>query len=86
MRNPLQWWRARRAIRRARDEALVAGVLWHTPDLPGWSLIRDTGLSPGRVYVALARLEGDGRVTARRADGPYPRRRLYRLAGEDGRQ
>jgi hypothetical protein len=84
MRNPTQWWRARRKVRLARHEALIAGVLLYTPDLSGWPLMQRTGLNAAQLYTALQRMELDGRVESRWADGPFPRRRLYRLAAEVG--
>ena len=32
------------------------------------------------LYAALYRMEEDGEIIGRWANGPYPRRRLYRLA------
>lgn len=77
------WLRARRASRRTREERLVIDVLRRTPDLSGWPLAQASGLGAGQIYVVLARLERDGRVVSRWQDGPYPRRRLYRLAEND---
>jgi hypothetical protein len=34
------------------------------------------------MHVALARLEGTGRIVSDWEDGPHPRRRLYRLADD----
>ena len=80
MGSPARWWRARRARRRWIEEALVAAALRERPDLSGWPLMERTGLRGAGIYAVLARMESDGRVTSRWADGPYPRRRLYRLA------
>lgn len=57
-----------RMVRPSRATALIIGRL-------AW-------LSPGRAHVALARLEREGRVVSRWADGPYPRRRLYAIVRE----
>jgi DNA-binding PadR family transcriptional regulator len=84
MRRAAQWWRARRERRHWIAEALITTALREEPDSSGYPLMRRTGLSSGRLYVALARLEAAGRITARWADGPYPRRRLYRLAEKEG--
>jgi hypothetical protein len=57
-----------RMVRPSRATALIIGRL-------AW-------LTPGRAHVALARLEREGRVVSRWADGPYPRRRLYAIPRE----
>ena len=69
-----------REARRADARALVAFALRAHPEAPALVLARCAGVSIGRLYVALAELEVSGEVTARWADGPSPRRRLYRLA------
>jgi DNA-binding PadR family transcriptional regulator len=40
-------------------------------------LIKETKMSPGRLYVALAALEAAGEVTSGWADDVKPRRRFY---------
>jgi DNA-binding PadR family transcriptional regulator len=45
----------------------------------GYPLMRTTGLRPGRLYPALVRLESTGRIISGWIEGPYPRRRFYRL-------
>lgn len=80
MLSPLGWWRVRRARNRWIEEALVAAALREQPDLSGYPLAKRTGIGTGQIYVVLARMESDGRVTSRWADGPPPRRRLYRLS------
>lgn len=80
MDSPLSWWRKRRAHRRRVEESLVAAALRERPDLSAYPLAQRTGIGSGQIYVVLARMEGDGRVVSRWADGPEPRRRLYRLA------
>jgi DNA-binding PadR family transcriptional regulator len=68
--------------RRRQAELLVIGALAEIQPgtLSGYPLMKATGLSSGRLYEALTRLEGAGRITSQWADMPYPRRRLYRLA------
>lgn len=58
---------------------MVIGALTEG-ELPGYTLRKRTHLRAGRLYPALARLEGTGRIKSDWQDGPYPRRRLYRLA------
>lgn len=82
--SPAAWIRHRSAARRQRDEAVVAGVLLRQGAMSAWPLTQATGLRTMRVYAALARLERDGTVVSDWEDGPYPRRRLYRLAGTGG--
>jgi DNA-binding PadR family transcriptional regulator len=43
-----------------------------------------TGLSSGRLYPALARLESTGQITGEWEAGPYPRRRIYKIATPEG--
>lgn len=45
----------------------------------GLDLKRASGLRWGRFYRALGQLEDAGIVEGRFEDGPYPRRRMYRL-------
>lgn len=47
--------------------------------LSGAELSKATGMTSGRLYPALARMEADGRLKSAWVDGPYPRRRLYHL-------
>jgi uncharacterized protein (DUF433 family) len=68
-----------RAERRNRKLDLVRAALSAHPDAPSPVIARCAGIGPARVYVYLAELETAGEVTSRWADGPYPRRRLYRL-------
>lgn len=67
--------------RRQQAELIVVGALTDG-ELSGYPLMKRTGLGPGRLYDALARLEDAGRITAAWAEGPRPRRRVYRLAAE----
>lgn len=48
----------------------------------GWPISRLAHIGVGRTYVVLVRLEDSGRVVSSWADGPPPRRRLYRLVSE----
>lgn len=74
-----RWWRARQDRRRWAAEALVTAALHEAPDLSGWPIMERTGLTGARLYVALMRMEDDGRISSRWQDEPQPRRRLYRL-------
>jgi DNA-binding PadR family transcriptional regulator len=78
--NVRERWERRQARRRWVAETLILAALREQPGLSGWPLMERTGMSGGRVYATLARLERDGAVTSGWIDGPYPRRRLYRLA------
>lgn len=49
-------------------------------EFTGLSLARVTKVDAGRLYVALARLESEGRVSSRWTGTKPPRRRLYRLS------
>lgn len=77
--------RAARARKRAARLAAIIDHLANHPDSGGYDICKGAGLSSGSLYPELARLEQDGRVTSRWADGPEPRRRLYRLAEEGNR-
>jgi DNA-binding PadR family transcriptional regulator len=65
--------------RRIQAELMIIGALTEG-EHSGFMLAQRTGLNPGRVYVALARLEGTGRIKSDWEQGTYPRRRFYRLA------
>lgn len=76
------------AARARKREARTAAVLDHLaehPDSSGYGIHKGARVSMGWVYVALDEVERDGRITARWADGPMPRRGLYRLAEEANR-
>jgi hypothetical protein len=78
----VSWLEKRRAARQARDDARVVGALWVAGALSGWPLIRATGLSSARVYLALIRLERKGWITSWWEDprlGEPMRCRLYAL-------
>jgi hypothetical protein len=70
--------------RRQQAQLIVIGALIGQGELTTTQLTQRTGLSLFRLHVALAGLEGAGRVTSRWQDGPYPRRRLYRYAFAKG--
>lgn len=70
--------------RRQQAQLIVIGALFGQGELTTYQVMERTGLSPGRLIVALAALEGAGRVSSRWQDGPYPRRRLYRYAFAKG--
>lgn len=78
-----RWWKKRLARRRLIAEALVAAALREQPDLSGWPLMQQTGLTGRQVYAALERMQSDGRVTSRWDEGaPEGRsRRFYRFTG-----
>jgi DNA-binding PadR family transcriptional regulator len=72
--------KARRAARRADDErrVLAAIAMLRPSQASGYPISRLAHMGVGKVYAVLARLERSGRVASDWADGPYPRRRLYR--------
>lgn len=80
---PLTEWQAlpRRERKRRTDEGRIVAALREAGEMSGFPLIEATGLGSGRLYITLARMENGGRGVSRWADGPYPRRRLYRLPG-----
>jgi hypothetical protein len=57
-------------------EVSVEVNLWHY----GLDVMRTAGMSSGRFYPAIERLESRGDVIGTWEDGPYPRRRMYRLS------
>lgn len=77
---------ARRRDARAQADAaaVLAAIRMLRPSCAsGYPIGRLARISPGRVHVALARLEREGRVASRWASGPpWPRRRLYREVRE----
>lgn len=74
-------WRSRRFARQEAEMDRLIDALRAHPDAPALRLARCAGISPAKVYVYLAQLEEQDAVSATWADGPYPRRRLYRLSG-----
>lgn len=79
---PITRLRARRERRQREDRILLLAVLWPGRRHYAYDLARQTGLSAGRVYPALTRLEQAGEITSGWDDGPYPRRRHYQLPEE----
>jgi hypothetical protein len=77
-----QWRKAR--LQRDESAVLKAISMLRPSQASGWPIGRLAGIHSGRTYVALARLEQSGRVTSQWADGPAPRRRLYRVAAGVG--
>ncbi len=82
------WLRNRQAMRRRQDDAAVLrAIRMLRPEYAsGYPISRLAGVGIGRVYVALARMEADGRVTSDwETPSAFlsefrPRRRLYRIA------
>ena len=62
-----------------RAEKRIRAVLGLTQGTPVYvlDLMVATGLSAGRIYPVLARLEREGVVESFWAEGPEPRRRMY---------
>lgn len=73
--------RAWRASRRMREETAVIRAIGQLrpSHASGYLIGRLAGMGPGRVHPILARLEASGRVVSGWADGPSPRRRVYRV-------
>jgi DNA-binding transcriptional ArsR family regulator len=63
---------------------VTIGALLGQGELTTTQLVQRTGMDYGRLHIALAALEAAGRISSRRQDGPYPRRRLYRYAFAKG--
>lgn len=70
--------------RRHQAQLMVFAALLRQGEVTTTQVAECTQLSPNRAWFALQALEGAGRVTSRWQDGPYPRRRLYRLAYAKG--
>jgi hypothetical protein len=70
--------------RRQQAQLIVIGALLGQGELTTTQLTQRTGLSYGRLHLALFGLESVGRVSSRWRDEPYPRRRLYRYAFANG--
>lgn len=82
------WWERRRALRLRNDEdRVLAAIRMLRPSQAGvYPIYRLARISPGRTYVALARLEKAGRLVAvwepQSGVAEFrPRRRLYRIPG-----
>ena len=54
-------------------------LLTDAGNISGFTIARTAGMGSGSVYVCLAQLEARSWVTGEFANGPYPRRRFYRL-------
>lgn len=65
------------ATRRMRRVLLV--LLTDASNITGLTIALTAGMGGGAVYICLAQLEDRGWVTGEFEDGPYPRRRMYRL-------
>ncbi len=76
----IRQWRQRRADRLDDKAVLVTALLAHVGPLTATGLQRYVRGSFVGLYRVLERLEGCGRVESDWIDGPYPRRRVYRLA------
>lgn len=62
-------------------EAILRVVsMFPAVEFTGLELAGHVGIDSERLYVALARLESEGRLTSHWADTDRPRRRFYRLA------
>jgi DNA-binding transcriptional ArsR family regulator len=74
--------RAHLARRRVDADRRVLAALRHSTPAGGYDLWTRTGLRPGQVTLALARLEAAGLVVSEFETGQPPgrRRRLYRAA------
>lgn len=76
--NRLQKWFAARDL--ANEQAVIRAIGMLRPSqASGVPIGRLAGMGPGKVHVVLARLEGSGRVVSDWVDGPFPRRRVYRV-------
>jgi hypothetical protein len=75
------WIARRRRLRQYRDEVVVLGLIG-TGTHGVVEMWRQSGMRTDRIYLALTRLENREVVVSRWVDGPYPRRRLYYLAGD----
>ena len=75
-------WKTYRARRHQIRMDLVRTALRVHAEESIFTIARCAGLSVPRLHVYLAELEVAGEVTSRwvTVEGPYPRRRLYRLA------
>ena len=66
-------------------EFAILGALATYTQRSGAQLSQMTGLGSGTLYPALFSLERAGRIESEWADGPWPRRRRYRLVGKGDR-
>jgi PadR family transcriptional regulator PadR len=70
------------------NRRVLVVLLSGASNLSGYPLSRLSGIRPGAVYLALARLERAGWVTGQRQPGVppgQPARRFYRLTSEGRR-
>lgn len=68
------------ATRRMRRVLLV--LLTDATNITGLTIARTAGMSGPAVYLCLDRLVDRAWITGEFQDGPYPRRRLYRLTAD----
>lgn len=69
------------AERRLRDEqAVIKAIRMLRPSqASAYPISRLAHIGPGKVHAVLHGLERSGQVVSEWNDGPFPRRRLYRL-------
>jgi DNA-binding PadR family transcriptional regulator len=65
-------------LKQAERERRILELLAREP-MSAQALADFGEMSAGQVYPALAKLEAEGVIISLWADGPYPRRRIYRL-------
>lgn len=71
-------WRVQR--RRAQEERVIRAIGMLRPSkASAFPISLLARMGPGSAHPVLARLEGAGRVVSEWVDGPYPRRRVYRV-------
>jgi DNA-binding PadR family transcriptional regulator len=66
-----------REMTQAEKEARILRQL--TEPMSGKALADFSELSVAQFYPTIMRMEREGKVISAWADGPYPRRRIYRL-------
>lgn len=76
--DPFVWWR--RVKRRAIVPTIECELRRSERGLSGAELMQATRIGSYRLYPALAAMECCGKIVSIWDDGPYPRRRRYRLA------
>lgn len=80
MADPLPGWLRR--LSHAEKERRILAALLDEP-MSGRLLAEFAGLSVAQFYPAISRMEAEGKVVSAWADGPYPRRRIYRLPAKE---
>jgi hypothetical protein len=71
-----------RAVTAAHEDRILDALKAAPKDgLSGAELAKATGLWSAPLYVALARMEHDGRLRSEWVNDPFPGRRLYHLTG-----